>query len=105
MYVLLFAPLSHLCAQAAVAVFIMFSAYILHTWAMPFLTRENVPQTFYDIVNAEGGSAEVGAWARARAYGVTIGGGGREHGIAAPKLVGHVGGVACPLFYQCGRHS
>ena len=90
------------------AVFIMFSAYILHTWAMPFLTRENVPQTFYDIVNAEGGSAEVGAWARARAYGVAIGGGegrGREHGIAALKLVGHVGGVACPLFHRRGRHS
>jgi hypothetical protein len=31
----------------------MFSAYILHTWAMPFLTRENVPQTFYDIVNMD----------------------------------------------------
>ena len=86
----------------------MFAAYIAHTWAMPFLTRENVPQTFYDIVNAEGGSAEVGAWARARAYGVTIGGGegrGREQGIAALKLVEYVGGVACPPVYRCGRHS
>jgi hypothetical protein len=41
-------------AQSSMAVFIMFLSYILHTWAMPFLTRENVPQTFYDIVNAEG---------------------------------------------------
>ena len=41
------------CAQSAVSVFIMFSAYILHSWAMPFLTRENVPQTFYDIVGSE----------------------------------------------------
>ena len=38
----------------------MFAAYIGHTWAMPFLTRENVPQTFYDIVNAGEGAVEVG---------------------------------------------
>jgi hypothetical protein len=40
--------------QSAVSVFVMFMSYILHSWAKPFLTRENVPQSFFDIVNAEG---------------------------------------------------
>ena len=39
--------------QAAVAIAIMFGAYIMHTTAMPYLTRENIPQTFFDIINAE----------------------------------------------------
>ena len=41
--------------QAAMAVAIMFAAYILHTWAMPFLSRENIPQSFFDIVNKDPG--------------------------------------------------
>jgi hypothetical protein len=40
--------------QAAVAVFVMFSGYIAHTATMPFLIRESVPQTFFDIINTEG---------------------------------------------------
>jgi hypothetical protein len=38
----------------------MFSAYILHTWAKPYLTRENVPQTFFDIVNADAADVSLG---------------------------------------------
>ena len=63
-----------LSPQSSIAVFVMFSSYILHSWAMPFLTRENVPQTFYDIVNAEGATdvrVRVGCgfrWARSVAW-------------------------------------
>ena len=32
----------------------MFGSYILHVWTKPYLTRENIPQTFFDIVNADG---------------------------------------------------
>ncbi len=34
------------------AVTIMFGSYILHSWAHPYLIRDNVPQTFFDIVNS-----------------------------------------------------
>ncbi len=43
------------CAQAAVAMAIMFVSYIVHTKTMPYLTRENIPQTFFDIINKQDG--------------------------------------------------
>jgi hypothetical protein len=39
--------------QAALSVAVMFAAYVLHTWTHPYMYRDNVPQMFFDIINAE----------------------------------------------------
>jgi hypothetical protein len=39
--------------QASVAIAIMFTSYVLHTGASPYMHRENIPKPFFDIVNRD----------------------------------------------------
>lgn len=39
--------------QGAVSLAVMFGAYVIHAACMPYMHRENVPLTFYDIVNRD----------------------------------------------------
>jgi hypothetical protein len=41
------------CEQASVAIAIMFTSYVLHTGASPYMHRENIPKPFFDIVNRD----------------------------------------------------